>query len=244
GFLEEGGVTEGIPDTSEGFLVEYSINEDDFTIEKPAHWVGRRSAPGEIQEKLSDLLIAQHRFEQALRAWDNRLADIEQQLAEAQGELAFSEKELESADEAHATKIGLSAAISTLRASQLLHEGLSKFAEKVAETEAVCLPMFMIAGAASGGDTTSVARCERKLVGLGIGEALAGAARVEEVAQSQLELAMDLVGDQAELDIKHANFDLTVLKSAEELKILVRGEPQLRANVHEAAEVVRKAADA
>jgi hypothetical protein len=242
--VDENDVPGGLPDMTQGFLVEYKINEDDFLVEKPSEWVGRRSAPGELQDKLSDLLIAQNRFEQALRIYDNRLADIEQQTDETLKDLAFLQKELDILDQKQATAFRLTTSINALKTAQTFHKRVAALIEKKGSSVAECLPKSIIVGTSSGGDTTSTFRCTIEQQSLGIADVFESASDLADVAQLALEQAKEHLGEQADLDIKHANFNMTVLPSAQKLRVLMRGEPELRANAHEAGEVVRKAADA
>lgn len=129
-----------------------------FGLVKPREFTLERKAPGEIQLARSDLIQTWWRMEGALAEYDNMIKEIEDQSDLLRAHYNLTSREISILTENKNTQESLNKSIINARKKQLEYRDFSNLAIKASEAAAEYLPKLFVAGLASGGDFTSVAR--------------------------------------------------------------------------------------
>lgn len=222
------GATAGAPDVA-----------DSFFLVKPPEWgSSQRRAPGNLQGKLSDLLLAMNSYQQVLTEYDNLIADIQDAIDLLETQYGVKKAQIKIMNGARSELQTLTALVETTKAISV---GLKRGAAIVGltfDTSAGCIPDSIIAGLAGGGDILSGAKCGVKGIGGGLKIGLEIGADVADIVASAMDAAKEDVEQQAsiEIEIQGANFEL--LQASKELEKLVRDEPLKRLEAYSVREQV------
>ncbi len=212
---------------------------DSFFFVKPPEWgSSQRRAPGDLQGRLSDLLVAMNAYEQGLTEYNNLIDDIIDQADLIETTFGVKKEQIKIKSGARKELFNLTVAIQVLKGIQVVAQRVSAFTKDTAQNVGECVPKNIIAGLAAGGDTFSAARC-----GLFMSGGIAGfvsdlVSDGIEIATNSMDAAKEDVEKQAEIevDIQDANLDLYEKKL--ELEKLFRQEALARLEIYSRKEVV------
>jgi hypothetical protein len=215
---------------------------DSFFLVKPPEWGdSQRRAPGNLQGKLSDLLIAMNGYEQTLKEYDNHIADIQDAIDLLETQYDVKAEEIEIRNDARAELQALTAMVEVFKGINIGLRRAGDVVGKFFRTGSKCIPDSFVAGLAAGGDIFSGVDCGVSGTGDLIEMGLNIAADALEIAQNAMDAAKEDVEKQAEieLEIQGANFE--ILQASKELEKMVREEPLKRLASYAAREQVEAA---
>ena len=210
--------TAGAPDVADSF----------FLVKPPGWGNSQRRAPGNLQGKLSDLLLAMNAYKQVLTEYDNLIADIQASIDLLETQYDVKAEQIKIMNGARQELQTLTALVETFKGINVgLKRGIDILG-KVFDVTSGCIPTNFIAGVASGGDIFAPARCASNGTAAGVKMILEVATDVFEIASSAMEAAKEDVEQQAsiEVEIQGANFE--ILQASKELEKLIREEPLKR----------------
>ncbi|MBP9143728.1 MAG: hypothetical protein KBI44_04515 [Thermoanaerobaculia bacterium] len=214
---------------------------DSFFLVKPPDWgSSQRRAPGNLQGKLSDLLLAMNSYQQAIGEYDNLIADIQDAIDLLETQYDVKAEEINIKNGARGELQALTALVETFKSANIVLRRIADTTEKAFKTSSKCIPDSFVAGLAAGGDIFSGADCAIAGVGGVVAIGLNIGADALEIVQNAMDAAKEDVEQQAsiEVDILGANFE--ILQASKELEKLIRDEPLKRL----AAFAVREQVDA
>ncbi|MDY7095569.1 MAG: hypothetical protein SX243_21545 [Acidobacteriota bacterium] len=222
--------------------VEYhrSGSADSYALIKPPAWTGARRATGELQDRLSDLLVALNSYEQILQQYDNLLVDIEDAAELLEVQYQVGKREIQIRSDARNEVNNLNVAIGVLQATQI---GLRRAADGVRQTfEAAdeCVPDSVVVGFSNGGDIFAAVECTLEAAKLGASFFLDVAADAVQIAENSTALAKEDVALQADLEVTTLNNEFEVLQKVKELEALLREEPLLRLEAYARREIIEQ----
>lgn len=139
--------------------------------DKPAHWTGRRVAPGRIQQAISQVIAAHTALRQSLFDQAGTKADLDRTIGLFEGRLAEHETIRDYQEDLLIAEQTLE---SVQAASDLIDKVFDSIKEDIVFTSdfsAEALPGSMIVGVSSGGDLTSAGRSAIEMAGYGIKKA-------------------------------------------------------------------------
>lgn len=212
---------------------------DSFFLVKPAEWGdSQRRAPGELQNKLSDLLIAMNSYEQILVEYNNLIRDIEDQVDLLKATYDIGEEKIRIMRGAREELYGLTVAIGVLKGAQVALRRTALFLDATFKDTAHCIPKSVIIGVASGGDILSASACTVEFAGSKLAFALDTIADGLEIAENSIDLAKEDVEKQADLEVEILGANFEVYQAGKELEKLLREEPLKRLEAFQRREAV------
>ncbi|HEX5218398.1 MAG TPA: LamG-like jellyroll fold domain-containing protein [Verrucomicrobiae bacterium] len=210
-------VTQGV------ITVNYPLSSASYGLIAPANW-GERRAPGELQQKLSELLQSQARLKQALANYDALLLQINDstELLEAKYALRDDIITIRNRADGQVTTLRLAGAGFKIAAN--VFTGLKEDVDSLTDITTESLPKVL--GVAN--DATAPARGLVKL-GAKIGtKALRLGANIAEGAAEMTKTAQEDVRRVETIEIEAAQFEYELQQKLKELEQLIRQEPGLR----------------
>ncbi len=212
---------------------------DSFFLVKPAEWGdSQRRAPGELQNRLSDLLITMNSYRQVLTEYNNLIDDIEDQADLLEATYDVKTEQINIMNGARKELSVLTGVIETLKATKVALNSASNTIEKLTEHVSDCLPKGTVFGLANGGDLLSVARCGIKIAGVAPRIVLDTIADGLEIVTSAMDAAKEDVEKQAEIEVEIQGASFEVFQAGKELEKLLRDEPLKRLEAYERREQV------
>jgi hypothetical protein len=227
------------PFEDEVMVVEYEFSLDGTGIfSKPASWVGRRRAPGEIQMAISDLLQNRARFQEAIVDHDNLLRKITDaaDLLEAQHDLNAEEIRILNAE--RDTVHGLNITIATAKTAASLANAAASTFDNLGGDLAECFPKTV--GLAN--DVTSAARCALRQTFAVVGGISRAGAVVADGVGNFAEVAKQNAEKQYAIELETERNEFEVIQRVKELEQLIREEAGLRLEMYIMKEVVEQSA--
>ena len=215
---------------------------DSFFLVKPPEWGNsQRRAPGSLQGKLSELLLAMNSYEQALKEYDNLIADIQDSIDLLETQYDVKAEQIEIKNDARGELQALTAMVEIFRNTNIALRRAGDVVAKLFRTGSKCIPKSFIAGLAAGGDIFSGVDCAISGTGDIIEMGLNIGADALDIVANSMDAAKEDVEQQAgiEVDIQDANFE--ILQAAKELEKLIREEPLKRLEAYAVREQVETA---
>lgn len=220
--------TAGAPDVADSFL-----------LVKPPEWGNsQRRAPGNLQGKLSDLLLAMNGYNQTLKEYDNLIADIQDSIDLLETQYDVKAEQIKVMNGARGELQALTALVETTKGISTALKRAAAIVGLTFDTSAGCIPQSIIAGLAVGGDLLAPAKCAVKGIGGGLKIGLEVGADVSDIISSAMDAAKEDVEQQASIEIELQGANFEILQASKELEKLVREEPLKRLEAYSAREQV------
>jgi len=184
----DGVVRSSSPSYTTNQYVEFRLDPHGF-FSKPDDWVGRRRAPGKIQQAISEIIAAQSELSEALSNAEGAKGefDLALDLFQLKVRLRNDTRDLEK------TVLALEQTVDSVKAANEIIATIQDFSAKTIEDVfnaiILTLPTSMIAGLAAGGDLTSAARGGLEGTKGTIEKVIGAGVLVLKIAQSGLELS-------------------------------------------------------
>lgn len=210
---DPGDYTEGV------HYVSFTLGPHGF-FAKPAHWTGRRAAPGRLQQAISDIIKARNRLHAALNDADGAKDDLDKaiQMFGYWNEKVAQKRELERS---------LLAARQSLMAVQAVNEMYGKISEVVKEevdqslaVAVAFLPDSLIVGVAAGGDLTAPAEGAVKTAG----KIAKSVLRAIEISRFVTVKALELAVETSEMWVRFEQMDPIDLDLERKEKAIALGD--------------------
>jgi hypothetical protein len=219
-----------------------SDTSDSFFFVKPAEWGNsQRRAPGNLQGKLSDLMLAMNSYEQILSEYNNLLKDIEASVDLLETLYDVKAEQIEIMNEARGELQRLTAFIQIFKNTNVVLRRVAESTKSFTDDTVGCIPKNLTFGLANGGDILSGARCTGHNVANGIFLATSLIADGLDIASNAMEAAKEDVEQQASIEVEIAGANFEVLQAAKELEKLIREEPLKRLEAYARREQVEAA---
>ena len=215
---------------------------DSFFLVKPPEWGNsQRRAPGNLQGKLSELLLAMNSYQQTLTEYDNLIADIQASIDLLETQYDVKAEQIEIMNGARGELQALTAMVEIFRNTNIALRRAGDVVAKLFRTGSKCIPKSFIAGLAAGGDIFSGVDCAISGTGDIIEMGLNIGADALDIVANSMDAAKEDVEQQAsiEVEIQGANFE--ILQAAKELEKLIREEPLKRLEAYSVREQVETA---
>lgn len=212
---------------------------DSFFFVKPPEWgSSQRRAPGDIQAKLSDLLVAMNGYEQILTEYNNLINEIIAQADLIEATYDVKSEQIKIKSGARKELFNLTIAIETLKATTIVLRRAATFMKDMGNNGADCVPKATIFGLANGGDLLSGLRCGLLAAGgiIGFVSDLVGDGL--EIATNSMEAAKEDVEKQAEIEVDIQDASLDLYEKKLELEKLFREEAVKRLEAYSRKEAV------
>lgn len=204
--------------------VTFHFSPSGFGLEKPATWVGQRSAPGEIQMARSALLEALRRLERGVTEYENLIANIENASLSLRAEQRLNAEQIKIRRDG-VNRIGeLNTAIRDLRSGAHSLRGIADITRIMTDFPAEALPD--VVGLAS--DTFSFARASIHLAGRMSALGFELKARIDEMEIAANQEEKSLVSALTDLQLFSAQVGFNQQERLRQLEQLIRGEPTSR----------------
>lgn len=184
--------------------IEYTLSPHGY-FAKPSNWTGRRQSPGEMQQVISEVILARAALLQALDDAAGAKGSLDGQVRmykaglTATDTLTKLERDLVIAEQVTAN---------IERASQLfkdIQDSIAESVEDAAEAAKEGLPTSLIAGVAAGGDLTSGGRAAIEAVSAGTKATLDAV----EIARLAVTAAIRAANDAAAVGVQFDQIDPT-----------------------------------
>lgn len=218
--------------------VKFHFATSGLGLVKPAHWTGKRRAPGEIQLARSDLLLTLGRLRQAMLHYQSLLEQIEDQAAllKSQWDVQAHEIQIQYGaieQQEEMNRRILSAQRFAKNARLFAHIGQATY-----NAAAEALPR--VAGLAV--DATSVARSAILEVGTVIAQSGLEPAAAHEVDAIEYEQSKQLLAQLSSIEVTTLRNELAVQQQVAMLEQLIRQELPLRVELFALGETVQQSA--
>ncbi len=215
---------------------------DSFFLVKPAEWgSSTRRAPGNLQGKLSDLMIAMNAYESVLTEYNNLISDIEAAIDLLETQYDVKAEQINIMNGARGELQALTAMVEIFKSTNIALRRAGDVVGKFFRTGSKCIPDSFVAGLAAGGDVFSGVDCAISGTGDLVEMGLNIAADALEIAQNAMDAAKEDVEKQAEIEIEIAGANFEILQASKELEKLVREEPLKRLEAYSVREQVEAA---
>jgi hypothetical protein len=216
--------------------VRYRLALDGTGLVKPAHWLGARRAPGEIQLALSDVYQNRARFEKALVEYGNLLQEIEDEIALLDAHYGLKADKIWVWDTARNWKINLGARLAAAKYVRSYAEGQIFFWEKFSWSAIEALPTVV------GLSNDAMAPVRATLASTAVANILAmdKLAGVFKGIEGALSVGMGIVDSWTDIELTTDEIDFEILQRVKLLEQLVRREPVARLELFTLQEVVRQ----
>ena len=217
-----------------------NISKQGYGLVKPAGWIGRRAASGEIQMSRSDLLQAIFRFKQALASYDNLMTGISQEAGNLEALYKVQAKEILILTGASSNRKSLDTEIRNATEREMNWRRGARIADSVASAVAEALPQNFVAGTSSGGDLTSVIRGAIRLAGSAVSEGLQYEADQEQLEVLSDQQAKEHLDSQSNIDITSTRAGFDARTALGRLREMVRQEAPQRVEVQSIQEALQQ----
>ncbi len=215
---------------------------DSFFLIKPAEWGNsQRRAPGNLQGKLSDLMLAMNSYEQILTEYNNLLQDIQDAADLLETQYNVKADQIGIMNGARQELQTLTALVETIKGINIVLRRTAEFIDATFEDTAHCIPDSMVFGLANGGDTLSGPACAVEIGGETSAFVINTISDGLEIAQNAMEAAKEDVEKQAEIEIEIEGANFEILQASKELEKLIREEPLKRLEAYARREQVEAA---
>lgn len=234
--------------------VTYPFSASGYAFEAPTSW-GQRRAPGDIQTAISDLVQAEARLKQAMRAYDNLVRDVDEMLNGLDGEIDLEEQDLKLQRKARDQQMTFSKAILGLQTFQLAMARAESATENLAQDIAEAIPKSFVAGgivvagmaagggAVAGGDPGAPARSAIRAAGNFVAENILGIAQdLAEGTINGLEMAKEDAEFQSGIEMAETTLKYEHQQGVKEVLAKLREEAPLRMEILTQREVVQQTA--
>ncbi len=220
---------------------DMDVTADAFFLIKPESFENsNRRAPGELQDRLSDLLVALNDYEQILEEYDNLIDSIESQADFLETQYDVSKKKIKILSSQRGEIYDFNVTIGVMKATQLALNRTSKLVKIAFEDGSACIPTNTVLGLASGGDLLAGARCALKF-GKNVASApLDIASDAANLVENSFDLAKEDVALQASLEVQILDENLAIEAQANELQKLMREEVVVRLESFQLREIVEQ----
>ncbi len=217
--------------------VKFEVSNAGFGLVKPQTWTQMRKAEGELQTAHGDLIVTRVRYEQALREYDNLLAQIEDFAALLKAQYDVNAEEIAILNTAKDQQVSLNAAVLGARGRQVDYGNAAHIATVIANAGAEMLPLAV--GLAT--DATSAARGAIKLAATAITESLNSSSQSAAVAELEQQQAKELVSLLTNIQLTSSRNEAGVKQMLAQLQQLVRNEITMRLDIYTQREMMMQA---
>ncbi len=208
-----------------------------YTFRAPPEW-GMRSAPGELQAVISELVQAQAALGLAVGNYDYLLLEIQAAAQALRAKHSIDTANVKVKDHVRNVTLALNIVIAGLNLSKEIIEGF--FENEMEDALAEFFPKSV--GLAT--DATSGLRGAIKLAAKFIKANLATIVKTGlSAAVSGLEIGRDDLGVQAELEIEKFGYELEIQQALKEIEMMLWNEASSRVEVFEKLEAMRQVSD-
>ncbi len=215
---------------------------DSFFLVKPPEWGNsQRRAPGNLQGKLSDLMIAMNGYEQVLKGYDNLIADIQESIDLLETQYDVKAEQIDIMNGARGELFTLTALVETFKATNILVRRAASIIKGSFDDASGCIPESLIVGLAGGGDIFSGVECTISATGAAIMFGLQIGSDVLEITQNAMEAAKEDVEQQASIEVAIQGANFEIAQAAKALEKLIREEPLKRLEAYSVREQVEAA---
>jgi len=217
--------------------VDFPVSAAEYSFTATGE-MGRRRAPGELQQILSDLIQANAQFKIALQNYDGLIAGIQDQLdlLVALEEFNRAKAALKGTQFAGVTAANI--AIGIMRVIEVNLRATAQAARDVSDAASEAIPTVI----GIDNDYLSVARSIAKLTGLGVAAPLEIVSDNLGLAQEIGGLAKEVLGLGTELGIEIESQKFELKQAVAGIEALFRNEAATRIEVFKQAEAIRQIA--
>ncbi|PLX99800.1 MAG: hypothetical protein C0622_09865 [Desulfuromonas sp.] len=216
--ISDPGVLENLVDmgafSEKEHTVEFNISSEDTWVTKPEGWLGKRKAPGKVQQALSELLVARASYEKSYAKFDGMVADIESAKDDLQARYDLSAKQVFLMNTNYATQTALDATIGYLHAQSTMFRAISEGMDEGSEIVIEGMPKSM--GLSS--DVTAPIRGTIKGISAAGKEGFDAAADVTDNIEFNLEKVKERVQAGTELTIEKSNINFELKQQYQALE--------------------------
>jgi hypothetical protein len=218
--------------------VTFQFSANGFGLEKPATWVGQRSAPGELQMARSAVVEAVRRLERGALEYENLIAQIEDAVRTLRAELNLNAAQLSIRRNQLSTITSINDYLEDLRGEILVARMAAEAARTATDFAAEALPD--IAGLAFDPFSHAKALIQQAgRVGLILPAEIAQATRQDIIANKQDE--KNEVAALTELQLFTAQVNFSQQGRLRQVEQMIRTEPPARLELAALAESQRQA---
>lgn len=214
------------------------ISAAGYTFRAPPEW-GMRSAPGELQAVISELVQAQAALGYAVGDYDYLLLEIQAAAQALRAQHGINTANVKVKDHVRNVTIALNSVILGLNTVKDALEASENITSEVSDAIAEFFPK--VVGLAN--DVTSAPRGAAKL-GAFIANNIVAILKVAAGATiGAMELGRDDLGVQAELEIEKYGYELEIQQKLKEIEMMLWNEAASRVTVFEKLEAMRQISD-
>lgn len=215
---------------------------DSFFLVKPSSWGdSQRRAPGDLQGRLSALMVAMNSYEQILSEYNNYIREVEDAADLLETQYNVKKSKIRIMNGARQELSLLTGFIEAIKASNIVLRRVAEGLNYNFKDAAKCIPENVIVGVAAGGDVNSPLACTIDIAGSTASFVLDTIADGLEIAQNAMEAAKEDVEKQAEIEIEIDDANFEILQASKELEKLIREEPLKRLEAYVRKEAVEAA---
>jgi hypothetical protein len=215
---------------------------DSFFLVKPGSFANSsRRATGELQDRLSDLLVAMNGYRKVLTEYNNLIDDIKDARDLLKTQYDVEADKIEIKNQTANTLRDLNVAIGVFDGTITVLRRVALFIDASFKNTAECIPKSVIAGLAAGGDMLSTARCAIQFGSSAGAFAVDTVADGLEIVKNSMELAKEDVEQRGEIKVDVLDARLEVFNKVKELEKTIREEAVKRLEAYEQREIVDQA---
>ncbi|UCF67326.1 MAG: hypothetical protein JSV80_16370, partial [Acidobacteriota bacterium] len=216
--------------------VTYTVALDGTGLVKPTSWTGRRRAPGEIQNALSDLYQNRARYERALQEYSNLLELIEDKADELEARYDLQTEEIRLLNENRGEQVALSGWIAGAKTVKLILGKKAEDAQTVGDILAEAVPKsFGFSNDALAG-LRGVLRFAARAAAFLLRNLAIGA----EITTYGLEVAKEDAALSSFIELETERNDYKIKLAVKELEQVIRREAVARLELYTQAEVLQQ----
>ncbi|MEM7049879.1 MAG: hypothetical protein AAF604_09470 [Acidobacteriota bacterium] len=214
------------------------VTADSFFLVKPEEWTGSRRATGELQDRLSDLLVAINNYDQTLEQYDNLLLSINDQLEILEAQHRLDRRKIRIRNGQREELATMNAFLGTLQTTSTTLKRVALGIEEFGKSTSECVPKSLVVGLSSGGDVFAGVRCAVEQTKSHTKFWVETAADVTDTAANLLSLAKEDVGIQADIEVQALDAEFAAFTKLKELEATLRREPLLRLEAYQRREII------
>jgi len=215
--------------------IAYNISSQELGLVKPSGW-SQRQAPGEIQLSRSDILQNYQRFQSALIAYNNLVAQIEDRAALIQIQFNVASSNILIMDQNRRTQSDLNQKIKAAKAAQDQFSLNSKTTLLAGDALAEALPT--VVGLAD--DVTAPLRSAIKIAAGAVSQVFDIQANNEQSAIQQVQDDKEIASLQEQIDISAIKDQADLTNDLQQLEELIRQESSSRSELYTVEETLQQ----
>lgn len=207
-----------------------------YTFQAPADW-GRRSAPGELQSVISELVQAQASLGYSVGDYDYLILQIQAAAEQLRAQHALQSETVQVNDNLRKVTLGLNSVIAGLKVVS------AAFDTQTSQRTADAIAEFFPRVNGIDNDFTSAGRGGAKLTGSALEDLFTGLKIGTDAVIDAIEIGKDDLATQSSLEIEKAGFALEIQGQLKELELMLWNEAALRVEVFRRLELMRQISD-